>query len=285
MGVLGFGNYNKPGKGVEKDAPQKRGFFRFFEFYFRKFWQIMNVVLIYFFASIPTFIITLGASFLVVSSVSSLNGGAIRSLLELVGDYMYYVVIASFFISAVYTILIGGGPVTAGLCYVLGSLSGDYHTFIWQDFKDKTKENFKQSIAIYFIDLVAFLVLAYSFMIYYSFGGVLGYLRYIVMIIGIIFAAMHFYIYPMMVSYELKVTEIYKNAFLMTMANLLTNIVLLGVILIIHITAAGLLMRLKISTLPIFLLVEMFLLYGLTGFISNFRSEVMFKKYFGDKGE
>ncbi len=285
MGFLGFGNYSKPGKGVDKDAPQKRAFFRFLELYFRKFWQIMNIALIYFFAAIPTFIITLAASFLVVTSFSALNGGAIRSLMEMIGNYMYLVVLVSFVISLLYTAFIGAGPVSAGLCQVLGSFAGDYHTFIWQDFKEKTKENFKQGIAVYFIDIIAFLILAYGFMIYYSFGGVIGYLRYLVVVIAIIFGAMHLYIYPMMVSYELKIRDIYKNAFLLTMASLPVSLLLFAAVLLIHLGAASFIFRLPISSLPILLLVESFLLYGLTGFISNFRSEVMFKKYFDGKGE
>ncbi len=285
MGFLGFGNYDKPGRGVDKNAPEKRGIFRFFELYFRKFWQIMNIALIYFFAAIPTFIITLATSFLAVSSFAALNGGAIREFLAYMGDYMYFVVLICFFISTVYTAFIGAGPVTAGCYHVLGSFAGEYHTFIWQDFKEKTKENFKQGIAIYFIDIIIFLALAYSFVIYYSFGGVIGYLRYLVVVIGIIFAAMHLYIYPMMIGYELKIKDIYKNAFLMTMANLASNIVLLVLIIGIHCMLAVFLIRFPINILPIFLFVEAFLIYGLTGFISNFRSEVMFKKYFGTKGE
>lgn len=35
-------NYDKPGKGVSKNEPQKRGFFRFFELYFRNFWMLIS---------------------------------------------------------------------------------------------------------------------------------------------------------------------------------------------------------------------------------------------------
>ena len=35
-------NYDKPGKGVSKNEPQKRGFFRFFELYFRSFWKLIS---------------------------------------------------------------------------------------------------------------------------------------------------------------------------------------------------------------------------------------------------
>ena len=78
----------------------------------------------------------------------------------------------------------------------------------------------------------------------------------------------------------LEIKDIYKNAFLMTMAHLPINLVLLVIILGIHCAVAVFLMRFNISILPIFLLLELFLGYGLVGFIANFRSEVMFKKYF-----
>ncbi len=35
-------NYNKEGKGVRKDEPEKRGFFRFFELYFRNFGKLIS---------------------------------------------------------------------------------------------------------------------------------------------------------------------------------------------------------------------------------------------------
>ena len=37
-----FGDYTKAGPGVEKNAPQKKPFFRFIELYFRKFWKLID---------------------------------------------------------------------------------------------------------------------------------------------------------------------------------------------------------------------------------------------------
>ena len=41
---MGFlqANYNKPGAGVRKNAPQKKEFVLFFEIYFRKFWKLVT---------------------------------------------------------------------------------------------------------------------------------------------------------------------------------------------------------------------------------------------------
>ncbi len=58
MGFLGFGNYNKPGPGIEKDAPKKKGFDLMFEILGREFWQIWALNFYFLIASIP--IITIG---------------------------------------------------------------------------------------------------------------------------------------------------------------------------------------------------------------------------------
>ena len=44
---MGFlqANYDKPGAGVRKDAPQKKEFVLFFEIYARKFWNLIQAVI------------------------------------------------------------------------------------------------------------------------------------------------------------------------------------------------------------------------------------------------
>ncbi|MEG0570734.1 MAG: DUF624 domain-containing protein [Oscillospiraceae bacterium] len=67
MGFLGFGNYSKPGKGVNKDEPQKKRFFYFFELYFRKFWGLIKLNLLFVLTSLP--IVTIGASLSAMSYI------------------------------------------------------------------------------------------------------------------------------------------------------------------------------------------------------------------------
>ena len=45
--------YDKPGKGVSKNEPEKRGFFRFFELYFRNFWKLISAEFWYILLCIP----------------------------------------------------------------------------------------------------------------------------------------------------------------------------------------------------------------------------------------
>lgn len=53
MGLFSYKSYYKPGKGVDKDAPEKNAFFRFFEIYGRKFWRFIQVNLIYLVILLP----------------------------------------------------------------------------------------------------------------------------------------------------------------------------------------------------------------------------------------
>ena len=57
---MGFlqANYDKPGAGVRKDAPQKKEFVLFFEIYARKFWNLIQANLIYVLFSLP--VLTVG---------------------------------------------------------------------------------------------------------------------------------------------------------------------------------------------------------------------------------
>ena len=58
MAKFSFFNYEKPGKGVDKDAPQKKRFFLFFELLFRKFWKLIQINVLFLLCCIP--IVTIG---------------------------------------------------------------------------------------------------------------------------------------------------------------------------------------------------------------------------------
>lgn len=57
-GFFGMFDYSKPGKGVDKNGPQKKRFFLFFELYFRKFSKMILLNLMFLAFCIP--IITIG---------------------------------------------------------------------------------------------------------------------------------------------------------------------------------------------------------------------------------
>ena len=49
-----FGNrYERAGSGIAKNAPKKKGIFRFFEIFGRKFWKLFELNLLYFLSFLP----------------------------------------------------------------------------------------------------------------------------------------------------------------------------------------------------------------------------------------
>ncbi len=58
MAFLGLFNYTKPGPGVDKGETNKNRFFYFLELYFRKFWKLIELNLLYLITCIP--IVTIG---------------------------------------------------------------------------------------------------------------------------------------------------------------------------------------------------------------------------------
>ncbi len=52
-GFLGFGNYEKEGPGVNKNAPKKKRFIVFFEIFFRNIWKFITINFVYFLVSLP----------------------------------------------------------------------------------------------------------------------------------------------------------------------------------------------------------------------------------------
>lgn len=115
------------------------------------------------------------------------------------------------------------GPATAGMTYVLRNWARDDHAWLWSDFWDNFKSNFWQSLAVFGIDVLAAIVLFVNIRFYNTMGQtnqIFFMVKYLVLGVALIFAMMHIYIYPMMVTYKLRLRDIYKNAFIFTAAKL-----------------------------------------------------------------
>lgn len=115
------------------------------------------------------------------------------------------------------------GPSSAGAAYVMRNWARDQHAFLFSDFKDAFKENWKQALLVSAISSVI-PVFGYAAVVYY--GDMAS--HNILMVLPMIFvlSAMLMWVlmlvllYPMMVGYELKSSHLIKNALLMASASL-----------------------------------------------------------------
>lgn len=280
MGI--FSNrYSKPGPGVDPDAPQKRAFFRFFDIFFRKLTHFAKVNLLYaatgLITAMPIFILI----FTVFSSVVYSRGDA-----ELAEYAAYASLILAFFCTNLYVTVMGVGPATAGITYILRNFAREEHAWIWSDFKDAFKDNFKQAIVVYLIDLVTVVLLYIALMFYTQSSGFLGYLRYVVYMIILIYAMMHLYIYPIMVTFKLSIKDIYRNALLFAMGKLPSNLLILIIAAFVHVGLPYFLIPICgnyfVIMLVIFAVLEVFVTQAMMSFMVNFGVYPKLKTYMLD---
>ena len=115
------------------------------------------------------------------------------------------------------------GPSSAGAAYVMRNWARDQHAFLFSDFKDAFKSNWKQALLVSVISAVV-PVLAYAAAVYYgsmASGSILMIIPLIFVLSAILlWVTMQVLLYPMMVGYELKSSHLIKNAFLMAAASL-----------------------------------------------------------------
>lgn len=203
---IGLFDVTKEGPGVSKNEPQKRGFVVFFEIYARKFWSLMVAGLLWLVVSLP---------------------------------------------------LITRGWADAGLTYITRNFARQKHAFIKEDFFDVIKRNRGQAFLCGVINLVVTGVILFN--LYYYVSGLYPELIYTLLALKlpqeelvrleptlldhlsmgcavlayVLFTWMKYYIPFLVVTFKLRTTQVYKNAFLFAVAglwrNLLISVVLIGV--------------------------------------------------------
>jgi len=261
-GFFGFFDYTKPGPGVPKDAPPKRRIIVFFEVFSRKFWRLIRLNMIYAISCLP-----LLAAW-VIGLLAFADGKT--SL----GEFAFLLMIG--YAINIFTI----GPATAGFTYVLRNFSREEHAWVWSDFKEHALKNYKQAFIVSLIDLVVAVVMYVNLQFYTQLAAqnfYYGILKYIVLGMLILYIIMHFYIYQLMVTFQLTIKQIFKNAFIFTMLKLPRNFGML-VLCIIVLCAFYYYYIVGILLTP-------FLVLSTIGFMINFYVYPTLKKYMIDKVE
>ncbi|MDD2955373.1 MAG: DUF624 domain-containing protein [Oscillospiraceae bacterium] len=200
MGFLGMGNYNKPGPGISKNAPEKKRFFKFFELYFRKFWKLIQLNLLYILFWIPALV----AGYFALS----------------LGDIAVTVV---FTVVGAFTI----GPATAGFTYVIRNYVREEHAFMASDFWDNFKSNFRQAVIVYLL-FSGIMSIAWFSLLFYINNLHLGTIYYVAMGITaallLVVIAANFYVYMLMVTMNLPTGALIKNSFIFSIIGIRTNV-------------------------------------------------------------
>ena len=302
-GFFGLFDYNKEGPGVYANGPEYGPFKTFFAILGRKFWKTIQINLLFVLLSLPAIAIAiLLGTYVFPAILPFMRLDYIQNLLSANGELLttgdadvattasmvflqLNVVLA---VALVGLQMVVCGPVQAGINYLFRNFAKEEHVFIWFDFKEQAKKNIKQSIITSLISIVVFIIFCVNIWSY-SNGNIFsneilnGVLTAVFVTMLVIFTMMQMYIYPMMVTFKLSISQLYKNALLMTLAKLPSNlgifILTLLLTLVIPLAAVFFLGTLGII---ICLFYYIFLGFGFSLLLSNFHVYRQIKKYMID---
>ena len=250
MFILAFEFLNpglSAGPGVDKNRPEKKRFFLFFELYFRRFGKMMYTSLLYCLTLIPS------AALAVLGSVFFP-----AAPLDLLGLALGLALI---------------GPSTCGLTYLLRQAALERPVFVWHDFWSAFRKNFKQALLFSALDaLVIFLIVtSMRFCIAILNDGIMQFIFVVFYcVIALVILIMHYYVYPMMITLDLRISQIIKNALILSISALKTNLITTFFVLLLVIVPAVLIQ--PEFLLPILVILVPLFYAAFVGFIIVFNS-------------
>ena len=187
----------------------------------------------------------------------------------------------SFVISA---LLIPYGLAQAGITNVTRNLARDRHSFGLSDYFDTIKANWKQSLIVGILNLLVTVLLCFGLLFYYNSEGIfsdiaLGFL----LICFVIFSFMRYYMWTMIITFDLPVSKIYKNSFLLAFVNFKSNL-FVGVIELALYAAVILTVVWIPHFIVLFLgtILAVFILPGFTNLLIQFNTFPTIQKYMID---
>lgn len=229
-------NYSKPGPGVSKDEPKKKGLARFYQIFIRKFWDLIKLNFLYTLTLIPTFAIIFVLSGMISNKIGvsvdelMLPGSGEASAVSAAGLAITTDLILRFYISVFFTVFWGGGPATAGFMFILRSFLWENPVFLISDYFAHIKSNIKQSLAVWIIDIAAFTLLCYAYFFYAASPGILVCGKYVIIVIALFYTMLHLYLYHLLVTYKLSIGKLYKNSALFALSALPFSVLTIAVI-------------------------------------------------------
>ncbi|MCI5604657.1 MAG: hypothetical protein MR413_03275 [Clostridia bacterium] len=289
MGIFNR-NYSTPGPGISKDAPKKKGLNLFYEILFRKFWKIVQLNLMYVVTLLPTFAII----FILSGMISNKLGVNMEAISHLTGTTFSEVdsarisitvdLLIRLFVSIFFTVFWGGGPVTAGFIYILRSFIWEDSVFLASDYFRHIKSNFKQSLAVWVIDIFAFTVMCYAYFFYGSLPGIMFYLKYVILVLAFFYTILHLFIYHLLVTYKLSIGKLYKNSALFALSSLPWCVLTVAVTAFLILIWPAIGFTSQNEQLAVFFTTAVFviiftMLFGVCGFIIEFNTCAQIKKY------
>lgn len=256
---LALFDYESAGVGISKNAPRKKGIRLFFDIFFRKFWKLIEINMLYSLFFVP---LILGfASIIYLSDVNFTLSLAATG-----------VCLLAFMITI--------GPATAGVMKIMRCYLIEKHTFIVRDFFRAFKRGFKKSAVIGFIDCVVVMSVFASLKVYpmmaVTYHAKLLYVPMtITLSLALVVMMMNYFIFLMLVATNLSLKNLVKNSFALAFISLKGNIITVLTTLV----TAFLMLLAYIYLNPVFWILLPFFPAAFLMFVTAFNSYPVIQKY------
>jgi uncharacterized membrane protein YesL len=209
-------NFDKPGPGVPKDAPRKRGVGRFFEILSRDFTDLIKLNLLYTLCLLPM----QGLLFAALTVSGHIAGVGDASYESVTLEPQYAIL---FLILLVLSFAAGAliGPGSAAVSYCISKMLRDDPGFLWQDFKRSFKNSVRQTAGFG----VVFAIITGSIFIYFysniDIGANMNIMLVLICLLALCALAL---IAPLLFlqagNLELSARNLLRNSFVIVIGNL-----------------------------------------------------------------
>ena len=289
---------NKDGKGVNKNEDTRPTFLNFFKNLFRKFPHLLRLNILMVLQIIPLVVIIclyfLGPKSPTMSNVmfaplfgldQAAGNAAVSSTLDLssvqMGLPVFSPAVNITIICLVIVMAVTWGWQNIGATYVLRGLVKGDPVFVFSDFFYAIKKNLKQGIFLGLIDFAISAILLIDFFYLYQQTGSFGFdfMYFAILALMFIWFIMRFYIYNLLITFDIKIFKLLKNAFIFTILGIGRNILaFLGIIIlsVLHVFLVILFIPMGIS-IPIIL--PFFYLLATTAFMACYAAYPIIDRY------
>lgn len=288
----------RDGKGVEKGEDTTPTLGRFFKLWGRKFWKLISLNLMMLVQIIPLLLIAwlyfagpkvptlysplyaplLGAQTAAPTTVGMTLFSSAAGLMHQTPVFNSW---ANWVMGALVVIqLVTYGWQRTATTYILRNLVRGDGVFMFSDYFYAIRRNLKQGFVMGLIDCAALFALGFD-LFYFLNAPTTGWnnvMYYMIFALVFIYGVMRFYTYLMMVTFDMKLSKIFKNALIFTVMGFKRNIMaLLGMGTLTAIFAVLIIFLGRM--IPAFFIIPFLCLLGFCGFMYTFAAYPVIEKY------
>ena len=295
-------NYKLEGKGVKKEPEGPKNLKNFFKTFAGKFTRLVTVNMYYIFGNFPILFAMLAFSgnlnrdswapaykmfaplWGVIKHEQSPVTAALFGIFGTQTSVGFPTVLTYIAWGLSLLLLFTFGYVNIGTTYIMRNMIKGEPIFMWDDFWYAIKRNLRQGMIMGIIDLVFSVLVVYDIVFFYFNTGVsmmMNIMFYASLLLALVWFWMRFYIYILLVTFDLSIFKIMKNSLIFSIIGFKRNFMAtLGIATMLIITYL-----LMMSVFPIGIIIPFVLLFADCSFMACYAAfpkikEIMIDPYY-----